>query len=49
MSSERGAQCDYLPYGLTKVALNSLTEGLSRKYYKDGIRVNAVAPRCHGN
>lgn len=44
MSSERGAQCDYLPYGLTKVALNSLTEGLSRKFYKDGIRVNAVAP-----
>ena len=49
ISSERGAQCDYLPYGLTKVALNSLTEGLSRKYYKDGIRVNAVAPRCHSN
>ena len=49
ISSERGAQCDYLPYGLTKVALNSLTEGLSRKYYKDGIRVNAVAPRCYSN
>ena len=49
ISSERGAQCDYLPYGLTKVALNSLTEGLSRKYYKDGIRVNAVAPRCYCN
>ena len=48
MSSERGAQCDYLPYGLTKIALNSLTEWLSRKYYKDGIRVNAVAPRCYG-
>lgn len=44
ISSERGAQCDYLPYGLTKVAINSLTEGLSRKYYKRGIRVNAVAP-----
>ena len=44
MSSERGAQCDQIPYGLTKVAINSLTEGLSRKYYKKGIRVNAVAP-----
>lgn len=44
ISSERGAQCDQIPYGLTKVALNSLTEGLSRKLYKTGIRVNAVAP-----
>lgn len=44
ISSERGAQCDFLPYGLTKVALNSLVEGLSRKYYKEGIRVNGVAP-----
>lgn len=44
ISSERGAQCDQIPYGLTKVAINSLTEGLSRKYYKKGIRVNAVAP-----
>lgn len=44
VSSERGAQCDYLPYGLTKVAINSLTEGLARKFYKKGIRINAVAP-----
>lgn len=44
ISSERSKQCDVLPYGLTKVAINSLTEGLSRKYYQDGIRVNAVAP-----
>lgn len=44
ISSERGAQCDQIPYGLTKIAINSLTEGLSRKYYKNGIRVNAVAP-----
>lgn len=44
ISSERGAQCDFLPYGLTKVAINSLTEGLSRKYYKRGIRINSVAP-----
>ena len=44
ISSERSAQCDQIPYGLTKVAINSLTEGLSRKYYSKGIRVNAVAP-----
>lgn len=44
ISSERGSQCDDLPYGLTKVAINSLTQGLSRRFYKDGIRVNAVAP-----
>lgn len=44
ISSERGAQCDQIPYGLTKVAINSLTEGLSRKLYRTGIRVNAVAP-----
>lgn len=44
ISSERGAQCDQIPYGLTKAAINSLTEGLSRKFYKTGIRVNAVAP-----
>ncbi|WP_373218914.1 SDR family NAD(P)-dependent oxidoreductase [Ruminococcus sp. 5_1_39BFAA] len=44
ISSERGFQCDDVPYGLTKVALNSLTKGLSRRFYKDGIRVNAIAP-----
>lgn len=44
ISSERGAQCDQIPYGLTKIAINSLTEGLARKYYTKGIRVNAVAP-----
>ena len=36
--------CDDLPYGLTKIAINSLTQGLSRRFYQDGIRVNAVAP-----
>jgi NAD(P)-dependent dehydrogenase (short-subunit alcohol dehydrogenase family) len=44
ISSERGSMCDDIPYGLTKVAINSLTAGLSRRFYKDGIRVNAVAP-----
>ncbi len=44
ISSERGSMCDDIPYGLTKVAINSLTEGLSRRFYKSGIRVNAIAP-----
>lgn len=44
ISSERGKQCDDIPYGLTKVAINSLVEGMSRRFYKDGIRINAVAP-----
>lgn len=44
ITSERGDQCDDIPYGLTKVAVNSLIEGLSRRYYTEGIRVNGVAP-----
>lgn len=44
ITSERGSQCDYLPYGLTKVVINSLVEGLSCRFYKDNIRVNGVAP-----
>lgn len=44
ISSERGKQCDDIPYGLTKAAINSLTRGLSRRVYKAGVRVNAVAP-----
>lgn len=44
VSSERGMQCDDVPYGLTKAALNSLTKGLSRRWYDKGIRVNAIAP-----
>ena len=44
ITSERGFQCDVLPYGLTKAALNSFCKGLARKYYKDKIRVNGIAP-----
>lgn len=43
-TSERGDQCDVLPYGLTKAALNSLIQGLSCTYYKNNIRVNGIAP-----
>lgn len=44
VSSERGFQCDDVPYGLTKCAINSLTRGLSRRFYREGVRVNAIAP-----
>ena len=44
ISSERGFQCDDVPYGLTKCSINSLTRGLSRRFYRHGIRVNAIAP-----
>lgn len=44
VSSETGETCDYRPYGLTKVALNSLTKGIAYLYKKNGIRVNAISP-----
>lgn len=44
MSSERGKQCDDVSYGLIKAAINSLTQGLSRRFYREGVRVNAIAP-----
>ncbi|MGN0376286.1 MAG: SDR family NAD(P)-dependent oxidoreductase [Suilimivivens sp.] len=44
ITSETGSQCYDIPYGMTKAALDSLTCALSRRVYKKGIRVNAVAP-----
>ncbi len=44
ISSERGLYCDEIPYGLTKVAINSLTRGMARRNIRHGIRINAVAP-----
>lgn len=44
ITSETGDQCYDIPYGMTKAGLNSLTRALSRRVYKSGIRVNAVAP-----
>ena len=44
ITSERGNQCDYLPYGLTKIAINSLVEGLSCRFIRNNIRVNGIAP-----
>ena len=44
VSSETAGKYNDLPYGLTKVALNSLVGGLARRVYQRGIRVNALAP-----
>ena len=44
MSSERADYNDIIPYGLSKAAINNLVRGLSRDFYKKGVRVNAVAP-----
>ena len=44
VSSERGSYVDDLPYGLTKAAVNSLTQGLAYSFASEGIRVNAIAP-----
>lgn len=44
ITSERGLYCDDIPYGIIKAAINSLTEGLGRRFINDGIRVNAIAP-----
>lgn len=44
VSSERGIFVDDLPYGLTKAAINSLTQGLASRIVRNKIRVNAIAP-----
>lgn len=43
-TSETGDQAYDIPYGMTKAALNSMVKALSRRVYKSGIRVNAIAP-----
>lgn len=44
MVSERGLYGDDVPYGLSKRAIISFTEGLARDLIQKGIRVNAIAP-----
>ena len=44
ISSETGDMAYDIPYGLSKAAINSLVGGLSKRFYKQGIRVNAIAP-----
>lgn len=44
ITSKDGAVCNEIPYGLTKASINSLVGALSCHYYRQGIRVNAIAP-----
>lgn len=44
MVSERGLYGDDVPYGLSKRALISYTEGLAKQTILKGVRVNAIAP-----
>ena len=44
VSSETGDTMDFRPYGFTKAAVNSMTQGLAYLFAKDNIRINAVAP-----
>lgn len=44
ITSETGDQVYDIPYGMTNAALNSLVGAFSRRVYKQGIRVNAIAP-----
>lgn len=44
ISSETADMCCNIPYGLTKNVLNSLVGALSRRYYVNGKRINAIAP-----
>ena len=44
ISSETGDQVYDIPYGMTNAAINSLVGAFSRRVYKRGIRVNAIAP-----
>lgn len=43
-SSETSMTVDERPYGLTKVAINSLVQGLAYKYVNQDFRVHAIAP-----
>lgn len=44
ISSETGDQVYDIPYGMINAAINSLVGAFSRRVYKQGIRVNAIAP-----
>jgi len=44
VSSETAGKSNDLPYGLSKVAINSLIGGLARRVVGKGIRINGIAP-----
>lgn len=44
VSSSRGSEPAYTPYGISKWAMNGMTRGIAQELIKYGIIVNAVAP-----
>lgn len=44
VTSERARRPDDIPYGLTKVALDSFVRAMASKLIRNGIRINAIAP-----
>lgn len=44
VTSETGMQAYDTPYGMTKAAMDSFVRAASRRAYKRGVRVNAIAP-----
>lgn len=44
VTSETGEQAYDTPYGMTKAAMDSFVRAASRRAYKHGVRVNAIAP-----
>ena len=44
VSSTRGFEPAWSPYGISKWAMNGLTKGLAQILFEDGITVNAIAP-----
>ena len=43
-SSETSAKYNDLPYGISKVAINSMIGGIARRVCQKGIRINGIAP-----
>lgn len=44
ISSTRGYEPAWTPYGLSKAALNQMIKGLGKKYVSKGIIINGIAP-----
>lgn len=44
VSSETGSLAYDIPYGMTKAAMDSFMRASARRYYRSGVRVNAIAP-----
>lgn len=44
ISSMTGNQLCDIPYGMSKAGLNTMIQKINQKYYKYGLRINAIAP-----